>query len=57
MVSMFNWLMMKCLIGMVSMVNDGNGFHGSQFLLTLADNLDSLDGIHTVFGEVVEGKK
>jgi len=41
--------------GMMSMVNDGNGFHGSQFLITLADSLDSLDGIHTVFGEVAEG--
>nr|CAB3265069.1 peptidyl-prolyl cis-trans isomerase-like 4 [Phallusia mammillata] len=41
--------------GLVSMVNDGNGFHGSQFLFTLAENLDSLDGLHTVFGEVAEG--
>ena len=41
--------------GMISMVNDGNGFHGSQFLITLANNLDSLDGVHTVFGEVAEG--
>ena len=42
--------------GLVSMVNDGNGFHGSQFLITLANNLDSLDGIHTAFGEVAEGE-
>ncbi|CAK8684054.1 unnamed protein product [Clavelina lepadiformis] len=41
--------------GVVSMVNDGNGYHGSQFLITLGENLDSLDGIHTVFGEVAEG--
>ena len=26
-----------------------------QFFITLADNLDYLDGKHTVFGEVAEG--
>ena len=41
--------------GLVSMVNDGNGQHGSQFMFTLAPGLDSLDGKHTVFGEVAEG--
>lgn len=44
------------MIGAVSMVNNGNDLHGSQFLITLRDNLDSLDGVgHTVFGQVVEG--
>lgn len=28
---------------------------GSQFLITTAENLDYLDGVHTVFGEVTEG--
>jgi peptidyl-prolyl cis-trans isomerase-like 4 len=41
--------------GAISMVNNGNNQHGSQFFLTLSSNLDSLDGIHTVFGEVVDG--
>lgn len=42
--------------GAVSMVNNGNNLHGSQFLITLRNNLDSLDGAgHTVFGQVVEG--
>ena len=41
--------------GTVSMVNNTNNQHGSQFFLSLASDLDSLDGIHTVFGEVVEG--
>ena len=41
--------------GMVSMVNNDLGQHGSQFLFTLAPGLDSLDGKHTVFGEVAEG--
>ncbi|CAF4467101.1 unnamed protein product [Rotaria socialis] len=41
--------------GAVSMVNNSNNQHGSQFFLTLSSNLDSLDGIHTVFGEVVDG--
>ncbi|XP_062980622.1 peptidyl-prolyl cis-trans isomerase-like 4 [Elgaria multicarinata webbii] len=41
--------------GTVSMVNDGSGQHGSQFLITIGENLDYLDGVHTVFGEVTEG--
>ncbi|KAG7260629.1 hypothetical protein CRUP_036988 [Coryphaenoides rupestris] len=41
--------------GTVSMVNNGNKQHGSQFLITTADGLDYLDGVHTVFGEVTEG--
>nr|XP_022302004.1 peptidyl-prolyl cis-trans isomerase-like 4 [Crassostrea virginica] len=41
--------------GLVSMVNNGQNLHGSQFFITLADNLDYLDGKHTVFGEVAEG--
>ncbi|XP_062293033.1 peptidyl-prolyl cis-trans isomerase-like 4 [Scomber scombrus] len=41
--------------GTVSMVNNGNDQHGSQFLITAGENLDYLDGVHTVFGEVSEG--
>uniref|UniRef100_A0A8C8G2C0 Peptidyl-prolyl cis-trans isomerase n=1 Tax=Oncorhynchus tshawytscha TaxID=74940 RepID=A0A8C8G2C0_ONCTS len=41
--------------GMVSMVNNGSDQHGSQFLITTGENLDYLDGVHTVFGEVSEG--
>uniref|UniRef100_H2MKF9 Peptidyl-prolyl cis-trans isomerase n=1 Tax=Oryzias latipes TaxID=8090 RepID=H2MKF9_ORYLA len=41
--------------GTVSMVNNGNDQHGSQFLMTTGENLDYLDGVHTVFGEVTEG--
>ncbi|CAN9507574.1 unnamed protein product [Ophioblennius macclurei] len=41
--------------GTVSMVNNGNNQHGSQFLITTGENLDYLDGVHTVFGEVTEG--
>lgn len=37
------------------MVDNGEGMHGSQFFITLSENLDFLDGHHTVFGEVVEG--
>ncbi|XP_002732202.1 peptidyl-prolyl cis-trans isomerase-like 4, partial [Saccoglossus kowalevskii] len=42
-------------IGTVSMVNNGSDMHGSQFFITTSDNLDYLDGVHTVFGEVSEG--
>lgn len=41
--------------GALSMVNNGNDQHASQFFFTLVANLDSLDGIHTVFGEIVDG--
>lgn len=41
--------------GTLSMVNDGNGRHGSQFFVTLGEDLDNLDGMHTVFGELTEG--
>ncbi|KAK3097466.1 hypothetical protein FSP39_009887 [Pinctada imbricata] len=41
--------------GLVSMVNNGNNMHGSQFFITLGENLDYLDGKHTVIGEVSEG--
>ncbi|KAI3364726.1 hypothetical protein L3Q82_010856 [Scortum barcoo] len=41
--------------GTVSMVNNGNDQHGSQFLITTGENLNYLDGVHTVFGEVTEG--
>lgn len=33
----------------------GRGGCGSQFFITLADNIDYLDGKHAVFGRVVEG--
>ncbi|XP_022693287.1 peptidyl-prolyl cis-trans isomerase-like 4 [Varroa jacobsoni] len=42
-------------LGTLSMVNNGDGMLGSQFLLTLGENLDYLDDEHCVFGEVVEG--
>ncbi|XP_043537044.1 peptidyl-prolyl cis-trans isomerase-like 4 isoform X1 [Chiloscyllium plagiosum] len=41
--------------GTVSMVNNGNDQHASQFLITAGENVDYLDGVHTVFGEVTEG--
>ncbi|KAL4076244.1 cyclophilin-like domain-containing protein [Scleroderma citrinum] len=36
-------------------VNENAGGCGSQFFITLADNIDYLDGKHAVFGHVVEG--
>jgi len=41
--------------GLISFVNYGNDMLGSQFFLTLGDDLDYLDGEHCVFGELVEG--
>ena len=39
----------------VSTVNSGSDRRWSQFLITTGENLDYLDGVHTVFGEVTEG--
>uniref|UniRef100_A0A034V9X5 Peptidyl-prolyl cis-trans isomerase n=1 Tax=Bactrocera dorsalis TaxID=27457 RepID=A0A034V9X5_BACDO len=41
--------------GLLSLVSAGKNLIGSQFFFTLAPNLSSLDGIHCVIGEVVEG--
>ena len=37
------------------MANNGSNMHGSQFFITLGENLTYLDDVHTVFGEVSEG--
>ncbi|XP_057445294.1 peptidyl-prolyl cis-trans isomerase CYP59-like [Lotus japonicus] len=37
------------------MASAGQNLNASQFYITLRDDLDYLDGKHTVFGEVVEG--
>ncbi|KAL3205417.1 hypothetical protein MRX96_011305 [Rhipicephalus microplus] len=42
-------------LGTLSMVGSDEGLHGSQFIITLGENLDSLDGQHSVFGCVAEG--
>jgi len=41
--------------GQLSMVCSGENMFGSQFFLTLDDELDYLDGKHAVFGEISEG--
>lgn len=43
--------------GLLSMASAGNNMFGSQFFLTLDDDLGHLDGEHSVFGEVVEGEE
>ncbi len=37
------------------MWNEGENSNGSEFLITLGNTADVLDGYHTVFGELVEG--
>ncbi|XP_045805339.1 peptidyl-prolyl cis-trans isomerase CYP59-like isoform X3 [Trifolium pratense] len=41
--------------GTVAMASAGENMNASQFYITLRDDLDYLDGKHTVFGEVAEG--
>lgn len=42
-------------MGTVAMASAGENLNASQFYMTLRDDLDYLDGKHTVFGEVAEG--
>lgn len=42
-------------IGTVAMATAGENLNASQFYITLREDLDYLDGKHTVFGEVAEG--
>ncbi|XP_031634940.1 peptidyl-prolyl cis-trans isomerase sig-7 [Contarinia nasturtii] len=41
--------------GLLSMVSLGDSLIGSQFFFTLGSDLTSLDGVHCVIGQVVEG--
>lgn len=41
--------------GLVSMVGTADKLLGSQFFVTLDDNLDFLDDKHCIFGQVTEG--
>ncbi|XWS52249.1 hypothetical protein CRYUN_Cryun11dG0051800 [Craigia yunnanensis] len=41
--------------GTIAMASAGENLNASQFYFTLRDDLDYLDGKHTVFGEVAEG--
>lgn len=41
--------------GLLSMVSAGDNMIGSQFFFTLGADLTSLDGVHCVIGQVVEG--
>lgn len=41
--------------GLLAMANAGPGTNGSQFFVTVSDNLPFLNGRHTIFGEVVSG--
>jgi len=43
------------LKGVVAMANEGKNMNGSRFYITTRENLDYLDGKHTIFGSVAEG--
>ncbi|TMW81798.1 hypothetical protein EJD97_007808 [Solanum chilense] len=42
-------------VAMASASTGGKNLNASQFYITLRDDLDSLNGEHTVFGEITEG--
>ncbi len=42
--------------GLLAMANSGPGTNGSQFFITFAAT-DWLNGLHTIFGEVIEGQE
>ncbi|XP_068655946.1 peptidyl-prolyl cis-trans isomerase CYP59 [Aristolochia californica] len=42
-------------LGTVAMASGGENLNASQFYITLREDLDYLDGKHTVFGQVEEG--
>ncbi|KAK0576699.1 hypothetical protein LWI29_021973 [Acer saccharum] len=41
--------------GTIAMASAGENLNASQFYMTLRDDIDYLDGKHTIFGEVAEG--
>lgn len=49
--------MLQCvhLPGVVACAGGAEGTNASQFYITTGQDLDSLDGKHTIFGEVSEG--
>ena len=42
--------------GVLSLANDGENANGSEFIITLSDTSNVLDGYHSVVGELVEGQ-
>ena len=42
-------------MGTVAMANKKENMNGSQFYITLRDDISYLDKKHTVFGQVTEG--
>ena len=43
--------------GMISFANDGENANGSEFMITLSETANLLDGYHSVVGELVEGEE
>lgn len=50
-----NFILHHNKVGRLSMANSGPNTNGAQFFITTKENLSFLNGVHVVFGQVIDG--